>query len=64
VAELKSQGIDLRGHHTHDSTDFAFGNVPRSRKVFREVWSQNQGGKVFVDWVDVVDEFDWELFLV
>jgi transcriptional activator protein UGA3 len=45
-------------------TDYAFGNVARSRRVYREVWRQNQGGRIFVDWVDVLTERDWELFLV
>lgn len=48
----------------HDRNEYAFGNIARSRRVYREVWSRNDGGKVFVDWVDIVEEFDWEIFLV
>jgi hypothetical protein len=42
----------------------AFKNVSRSRQVVHEVWKRNQDGKVFVDWMDVVSEWEWELFLV
>ncbi|KAL1410868.1 hypothetical protein Q8F55_001811 [Vanrija albida] len=43
---------------------FGFLNVPRSRKLVHEVWKRNQDGKVFVDWLDIVAEWDWEIYLV
>lgn len=44
--------------------DLGFKNVARSRQVVEEVWSRNQGGQVSVDWLDIVQEWEWELFLV
>lgn len=38
--------------------------MPRSRKLVHEVWKRNQEGKVFVDWLDIVAEWDWEIYLV
>ncbi|PWN48811.1 hypothetical protein IE53DRAFT_398972 [Violaceomyces palustris] len=46
------------------SDDFAFMNLGRSHRIIKEVWSRNQQGRIFVDWLDIVEEFDWELFLV
>jgi transcriptional activator protein UGA3 len=39
-------------------------NVPRSRKLVREVWARNEGRIDPLDWLDVVVEYDWEVYLV
>ncbi|WWD17573.1 hypothetical protein CI109_102014 [Kwoniella shandongensis] len=44
--------------------DFGFLNVERSRKIVQEVWTRNSGGQVFVDWLDILEEYDWEIFIV
>ncbi|KAK8858953.1 hypothetical protein IAR55_003184 [Kwoniella newhampshirensis] len=44
--------------------DFGFLNVERSRKIVQEVWARNSGGQVFVDWLDILEEYDWEIFVV
>jgi hypothetical protein len=41
-----------------------FKNLARSRQVVHEVWNRNQNGQVMVDWLDVIQEWDWELYLV
>jgi transcriptional activator protein UGA3 len=42
----------------------AFANIQRSLKVVEEVWQRYEDGGAWVDWLDVVSEFDWELFVV
>jgi hypothetical protein len=50
---------------TDDSREeLAFNNVKRSRSIVHEIWRRNQGGKVFIDWLDIIKEYDWELWLV
>ncbi|ORY27123.1 fungal-specific transcription factor domain-domain-containing protein [Naematelia encephala] len=44
--------------------DFEFLNVSRSRTIVNEVWAKNSNGSVFVDWLDILAEFDWEIFVV
>ncbi|WVQ77263.1 hypothetical protein IAR50_006947 [Cryptococcus sp. DSM 104548] len=44
--------------------DFGFLNVERSRKIVHEVWSRNAGGTVHFDWLDLLEEYDWEIFVV
>ena len=44
--------------------DMGFKNLARSRQVVHEVWNRNQNGQVMVDWLDVIQEWDWELYLV
>ncbi|GMK57954.1 hypothetical protein CspeluHIS016_0407880 [Cutaneotrichosporon spelunceum] len=39
-----------------------FLNVPRSRALMHEVWARNQEGRAFVDWLDIVLEYDWEMY--
>ncbi|OCF31007.1 hypothetical protein I316_07278 [Kwoniella heveanensis BCC8398] len=46
------------------SAEFGFRNVERSRKLVNDVWSRNLGGSIFVDWLDVIEENDWEIFMV
>jgi transcriptional activator protein UGA3 len=46
------------------SEELAFGNTKRSRVVVHEIWKRNQGGKVFIDWLDIIKEWDWQLWLV
>jgi hypothetical protein len=46
------------------SKDMAFANIQRSLKVVEEVWQRYEDGGAWVDWLDVVSEFDWELFVV
>ena len=41
--------------------DFTFNNCERSRKLIECVWQRNDEGKIFVDWLDVLQEFDWEI---
>ncbi|BEJ02047.1 hypothetical protein CcaverHIS631_0607290 [Cutaneotrichosporon cavernicola] len=41
-----------------------FLNVPRSRTLMHEVWARNQEGRAFVDWLDIVLEYDWEVYFV
>jgi transcriptional activator protein UGA3 len=43
---------------------FGFHNVPRSKRIVNAVWDRNEQGKAFVDWLDIVAEYDWDLFLV
>ncbi len=38
-------------------------NVARSKKIVKEVWARNQDGKVSVDWMNVLADFDWEIIL-
>lgn len=47
-------------------TDYGgFLNIHRSKKLVRDVWARNQEGRVFVDWIDIVQtELDWEIFVV
>jgi hypothetical protein len=42
----------------------AFANISRSLKVVEEVWRRYDAGAAWVDWLDVVSDFDWELFVV
>lgn len=44
--------------------DLGFRNVERSRQVVHEVWKRNQEGRLFVDWLDIVQEWEWELYIV
>ncbi|KAK6910371.1 hypothetical protein I203_104403 [Kwoniella mangroviensis CBS 8507] len=44
--------------------EFGFRNVERSRKIVHELWKKNADGKVFVDWLDVLEENDWEIYVV
>jgi hypothetical protein len=44
--------------------DLAFLNVPRSHKVVQEVWRRSDAEGRQVDWLDVVQEWDWDLYLV
>ncbi|TYJ53754.1 hypothetical protein B9479_005592 [Cryptococcus floricola] len=44
--------------------DFGFLNVERSRKIVHEVWSRNVGGAAHFDWLDLLEEYDWEIFVV
>nr|XP_019046014.1 hypothetical protein I302_04754 [Kwoniella bestiolae CBS 10118]OCF24944.1 hypothetical protein I302_04754 [Kwoniella bestiolae CBS 10118] len=46
------------------SAEFGFRNVERSRKIVHELWKKNVDGKVFVDWLDVLEENDWEIYVV
>ena len=46
------------------SRDLAFLNVPRSHKVVQEVWRRSDAEGRQVDWLDVVQEWDWDLYLV
>ncbi|WVF71737.1 hypothetical protein IAT40_006545 [Kwoniella sp. CBS 6097] len=46
------------------SSEFGFRNVERSRKLVNDVWARNAGGSIFVDWLDVIEENDWEIFMV
>ncbi|CED83530.1 Protein of unknown function DUF3468 [Phaffia rhodozyma] len=43
---------------------FRFLNVSRSRMLVYTVWERNDRGSLFVDWLDVAAEFDWDLFFV
>jgi hypothetical protein len=49
---------------TFVSRELAFLNVPRSHKVIREVWRRSDAEGRQVDWLDVVQEWDWDLNLV
>ena len=40
------------------------GQLKRSRRVVQEVWHKNQGGQVLVYWKAILDDWDWELFIV
>lgn len=42
----------------------SFSNVPRSLTIVHEVWARNDQGRKVVDWLDIVQEYDWEIFLV
>ena len=60
-------GIVLHGvfgkadrHRNH----WAFKNIPRSRRIAQEVRSRNDEGRRYVDWIHVVEEYEWELWLV
>lgn len=53
-----------RSYNSLFSRDLAFLNVPRSHKVIREVWRRSDGEGRQVDWLDVVQEWDWDLNLV
>ncbi|KAJ9102980.1 hypothetical protein QFC19_004537 [Naganishia cerealis] len=44
--------------------DLAFLNVPRSHKVVQEVWRRSDAEGRQVDWLDVLQEWDWDLYLV
>jgi hypothetical protein len=44
--------------------ELGFRAVNRSRRLVQEVWDGNQGGRVYVDWLDVLIELEWELFLM
>ncbi|WWC61542.1 uncharacterized protein I303_104126 [Kwoniella dejecticola CBS 10117] len=44
--------------------EFGFRNVERSRKIVHEQWKKNSDGSNFVDWLDVLGENDWEIFVV
>jgi transcriptional activator protein UGA3 len=46
------------------SEDLAFANTSRSRSIVHEIWTRNENGKLFVDWLDVIKEWEWELWLV
>ncbi len=46
------------------SKDMAFANIQRSLKIVEEVWRRYDRGGAWVDWLDVVADFDWELFIV
>jgi hypothetical protein len=37
-------------------------NISRSLKLVREVWARTDGS-VYVDWVDILEQYDWELFM-
>lgn len=45
---------------------FGFENSTRSLKIVREVWARNTGvaPDKMVDWLDVAQEWEWEMFLV
>lgn len=38
-------------------------NVTKSWKIVQEVWNRNQEGRVYVDWLDIIVDWDWELVL-
>lgn len=38
-------------------------NVAKSWKIVQEVWNRNQEGRVYVDWLDIIVDWDWELVL-
>ena len=64
-AEWGSAGWDFAdATPTRRSNDLGFLNTSRSQKIVHEVWARNQEGRLCVDWLDVVAEYDWELFLV
>ncbi|OWZ62588.1 hypothetical protein AYX14_00008 [Cryptococcus neoformans] len=44
--------------------EYGFLNVERSRKIVHEVWARNQGGQLHMDWLDLLEEYDWEIFVV
>jgi transcriptional activator protein UGA3 len=44
--------------------DWAFRNIPRSRRIAQEVRARNDAGQRHVHWLDVVEEYDWQLWLV
>ncbi|WVR07312.1 hypothetical protein IAU60_004353 [Kwoniella sp. DSM 27419] len=44
--------------------EFGFRNVERSRKIVHDVWKKNADGTMFVDWIDVLVENDWEIYVV
>lgn len=44
--------------------EYAFRNIPRSRIIVAELWKRNDHGRIYVDWLDVVEEYEWELWLV
>lgn len=56
---------DLSGIHTKSeltlSNKLGFLNTSRSRNLVRDVWRRNDGGKILVDWLDVAQEYDWEI---
>ncbi|EHK16454.1 uncharacterized protein TRIVIDRAFT_40532 [Trichoderma virens Gv29-8] len=39
----------------------AFLNMSRSRQIVQRLWDQNQGGRLFVHWLDILADFDWEI---
>lgn len=43
---------------------FGFGNNPRSMKIVKEVWARRAVTSEPVDWVDIVQEWEWEIFIV
>jgi hypothetical protein len=47
-----------------DSFILGFNNAKRSLKLAERVWERNDSGKVAVDWLDIIEEFAWELYLV
>jgi hypothetical protein len=58
---LHSRG---RTERTATRDDWAFKNIGRSRKIAEEVRRRNNDGQAHVDWLDVVEEYEWELWLV
>ncbi|WRT66087.1 uncharacterized protein IL334_003040 [Kwoniella shivajii] len=44
--------------------EFGFRNIERSQKIVHDFWKNNADGSQFVDWLDVVEENDWEIFVV
>lgn len=44
--------------------EYGFLNVERSRKIVHEVWARNQDGQLHMDWLDLLEEYDWEIFVV
>lgn len=49
--------------YTNQATKYPFLNLQRSRTIVEEVWSRNCGGALYVDPIDVMEEFGWELNL-
>ncbi|KAL6821853.1 fungal-specific transcription factor domain-containing protein [Trichoderma sp. SZMC 28015] len=39
----------------------AFLNMSRSRQIVQKLWDQNQGGRLFIHWLSILADFDWEI---
>lgn len=46
------------------SDDISFMHLTRSRRLVEEVWNRNQEGEMLVDWVDILEQWGWEMFFV